>query len=190
MSRYSITMLQQGEPIQAVVGYDRPLDTFFLDVLANGEVLYTSRADNSPVKDALWLAERLAQFKVILPPAVYNALLHPGELNHTESFEILEISPIQAALLRMKGLQVLDSACSEGAGCTKVIWWLCPEDKTEDMRFLHVDGHTVCVVLPLTFVPEALQAEVRATLSDEDLLSLLELIEPVWVPHKEDIAQG
>lgn len=191
MSRFTINMSNQTNPVQAVVGFDDRLDEFFLDVYQNGEMRYTGMSEVCD-KDSFWLGARLAAFDIVLPADVYSGLMFGAmgllrafnAQNSSAEYNVTELTPLQAQLVKMKGMQVLQS--SFGGGPIPTLWLMRPKDDEElevtDLCCVSADSTEVAI--PLKLVPQFAEPMDALKLTDAELLELLQNIEPAWEADK------
>lgn len=188
MSQYTVNLTYRETPASASIGFDNRLEQFFIDFYENGEMVYTSLSEMD-YRDNLFLASKLAELEIPLPRDLYVELTLAaagfqktfGTANATATYDVSAVSPLQAQLLQMHGLQVITPSIGD-VSKMKVLWVLMPEreEPKQDVPVVWVETQTIEFVVPKVLATAAGIPEHGGVLSDEALLEALHKMAPAW----------
>ena len=73
MSQHVFQSTQAGRTVEVMLGYDPPLDGFFMTVMIDGEIAYTNlEEENAFSKDLLYFRSKLTELGLQVPQEMFD----------------------------------------------------------------------------------------------------------------------
>lgn len=149
MSKHNISCTNtQGNTRHLEIGYDRPLDAFFLNILtSSGDMVYTSLAETDMDLDSERLATKLAEHGIsiqhqLLCHLAMEAML--GGSNAVTDHGEFKMSILDETLLNAGFFQVMPTYMPTPSE-SQWVWCALEEGETE---YLNLSSETVSIAFP------------------------------------------
>jgi hypothetical protein len=149
MSKHNISCTNtQGNTRHLEVGYDRPLDAFFLNILnSSGDMVYTSIAETDMNLDSERLATKLAEHGVAIPHQLICQLAMEAMFGGSNAFTDhgeFKITTLDETLLKAGFFQHMPSYLP----APEESQWVWRSIKDVDTEYVNLSSKTVSIAFP------------------------------------------